>query len=468
MERFRRDLAAAGVDVKDRVVLSLPDGHVQAAVMLAALRAAVVTPVSPALPLPEAAAILGKIAPRAVIVGAMVETAFREAAVAAGNALLEVDATLAVFADAFSYRPRVCNEREPIRDDLEMILLTSGTTERPRLVPVTHGALLDVSAARAEIRELRPSDRCLSTAAGSFVVGISRTVEAVISGGSALVVNAADVMAFPAAIGELRPTWAWLGPALLESIVVAAESNPIIRDWPLRMVRCGGGHLRSELAAQAEALLGVPVLLGYGTTEVLGYIAAEEHIDRIPRKPGSVGQVRPGLEVAICSPTGEEVPLGETGEITVRDGRLFSGYLDDQEATAAAFFPGGWYRTGDLGRLDAEGYLFVTGRVREMINRGGEKIVPREIDDVLRAHPSVSDAAVFALPNARLGQDVAAAVVIRKGEALSARELRRWVAGQLAPHKTPRKIWFVAELPRTASGKVQRDALAEQFRASSG
>ena len=135
---------------------------------------------------------------------------------------------------------------------------------------------------------------------------------------------------------------------------------------------------------------------------------------------------------------------------------VFSGYLDDPEATSAAFFPGGWYRTGDLGYLDEDGYLFVTGRAREMINRGGEKIVPHEIDDVLRSHPAVADAAAFGLPHPRLGEEAAAAVILRESGSLNERALRRWAAGRLSPHKVPRRIWFVADLPRTGCGKVQR------------
>jgi oxalate---CoA ligase len=468
MERFRRDLAASGVARGERVVLATPDGVLQAAVMLAAMRAAVATTVNPALPLPEAEAILTGIGPGAVIVPPGTRTTFREAANAAGVPVLEVDESGTLHPGSSAPNRGVVSGAEPAPDDLAMILLTSGTTERSRRVPISHEALLDVCALRVAIRELSRSDRGLHAAPGSFVVGISRTVESIISGGSAIVAAPADVVAFPEVIRALAPTWAWFGPALIESIIAAAETNDAFREWPLRMVRSGGARLRPELAARAEELWGVPVLTGYGTTETIGFIAAEEHVDRIPRRPGSVGQIRPDLDVSIRSEAGEALPHGATGEITVRTGHRFAGYLDDPEASAAAFFPGGWYRTGDLGRLDTDGYLFVTGRVREMINRGGEKIAPHEIDDLLRAHPAVADAAAFALPDPRLGEEVAAAVVLRDGEAVKPRELRAWVAGRLAPHKIPRKIWFVPALPRTASGKVQRADLAARFRGGGG
>jgi acyl-CoA synthetase (AMP-forming)/AMP-acid ligase II len=177
-----------------------------------------------------------------------------------------------------------------------------------------------------------------------------------------------------------------------------------------------------------------------------------------------VGLVRAGFEIAIRDAGGAALPAGASGEITVRGDRVFPGYLNEPEATVAAFFPDRWYRTGDLGYLDEEGYLFVTGRVREMINRGGEKIAPTEIDDVLRQHPAVADAAAFALPDDRLGQDVAAAVVLRPGMHASRRELRAWMLDRLTRYKAPRRIWFVDELPRTGSRKVQRGVLTERFR----
>ena len=270
-------------------------------------------------------------------------------------------------------------------------------------------------------------------------------------------------MQAPEAIRDLAPTWTWMSPALLETILEAAQRNPAFRQWPLRFVRLGGAQVTPDLIARGQDFWGVPTLNGYGTTETLGYIAAEESPETIPRKAGSVGLVRPGLEIAIRDAAGAALPAGVAGEITVHDS-AFTGYLGDPAATAAAFFPGGWYRTGDLGYLDEEGYLFVTGRSREMINRGGEKIAPQEIDDVLRGHPAVADAAAFALPDRRLGEEVAAAVVLREGAALDERALRRWAAARLSPHKVPRHVWFVAALPRTGSSKVQRGVLTERYR----
>jgi acyl-CoA synthetase (AMP-forming)/AMP-acid ligase II len=347
---------------------------------------------------------------------------------------------------------------------LALILPTSGTTDRPRRVPVSHKTLLDTCAARAAQRRFTRRDRGLSVTPAYFVLGLARVVESLLPGGSTIVTSAPEVVRQPETIRDLAPTWTWMSPALLESVLTAAKKHRAVREWPFRVVRSGGAQVTPDLIARAEALWGVPALNGYGTTETLGYVTAEEDPDTIPRKAGSVGLPLPGVEIDIRADAGNPLPAGTTGEITVRGRHVFPGYLDDPAATAAAFFPEGWYRTGDLGHLDEDGYLFVTGRVREMINRGGEKIAPGEIDEVLRQHPAVKDAAAFALPDARLGEDIAVAVVAAEGATPTRRALRRWMLDRLAPHKTPRRIWFVDELPRTGSGKVQRLALSERFR----
>ncbi|MFN8591132.1 MAG: AMP-binding protein [Thermomicrobiales bacterium] len=464
-EAFGRACAALGLGRGDRLLLELPEGMTYTRVLLATMRAATAVPVSAGKPATEADAILAKVKPRAVIARRGEPATFRDRATAAGIPVLEVDADGTLLPDQGAVGPPRPTPDAPVPDELAAILLTSGTTELPRAVPIRHDALLAVCGARVVIREFTRHDRALLSAPASFVVGIARAVEALISGGSAIMVDPLEIVASAAAIRDLQPTWAWMSPALLELVVDAADRDPAIAEWRPRMVRSGGTRIPPSLVARAESLWGVPVLNGYGSTESLGFISAEERPDRIPRKPGSAGQIRPGLEVTIRADNGDALPIGATGEITVRTGRNFTGYLDDPDATAAIFFPGGWYRTGDVGHLDSDGYLFVTGRLREMINRGGEKVAPHEVDDALREHPAIADAAAFAVPDPRLGEEVAAAVVLCDGAAVSPRDLRRWLVHRLAVHKIPRRIVFLDALPRTASGKVQRGALTERYAA---
>jgi acyl-CoA synthetase (AMP-forming)/AMP-acid ligase II len=455
---FAARLAAWGTARGNRVLLAVPDGIPSAFAKLAAMSSAIAVPVDAEHSTAEASEVLAAVAPRGVVVQRGRETAYRARAGEIDVPVLEIDMAEIVDPGSADESPTL-----PAAGDLAMILLTSGTTERPRRVPVAHGTLFCVCAEGVRVRRLTPRDRYLSVVPGSFVVAVSRLAEAVMSGGSVLVTTGADVVRRPADVRDLRPTWTWMGPALLEAILAAAVQNPAFSEWPLRSARVGGANVTPDLIARGEALWGLPILNGYGTTETLGYITSEEDPESIPRKPRSVGLARSGIEIVVRDGSGAPLPPGTTGEITVRGEHVFPGYLDDAEATAAAFFPGGWYRTGDLGSLDAEGYLVITGRVRELINRGGEKIAPQEVDDAVLAHPAVADAAAFGVPDPRLGEEVAAAVVLRPGATVTERALRRWVATRLSPHKVPRRIWFVDALPRTGSSKVQRGVLTDRF-----
>lgn len=462
IEDFALQLTARGLGRGNRVVLALPDGVAAVVAGLATIRTAIAVPVNPAQPRAEAGPILAAVAPRVVVVAEGAETDYRESAMLANIPVVTIDRAGRLSREGGSSTIAASPAPLPAPDDLAMILLTSGTTDVPRRVPVTHANVLATCSARVRARRLTTQDRGLSTAPPYFVLGLARVIESLISGGSAIVASASEIVRQPEAIRALAPTWAWISPALIETFLEEARTNPAYRAWPLRFVRSGGAQVTPDLIARAQALWDVPVLNGYGTTETLGYIAAEESPETVPRKSGSAGLIRDELQVAIRDADGVPLPDGAEGEITVLGHSVFTGYLDDAAATAEAFYPGGWYRTGDLGYLE-EGYLFVTGRLREMINRGGEKISPAEIDGVLRAHPAVADAAAFALPDARLGQEVAAAIVLHEEGAIDERTLRGWTAGRLSPHKIPRRIWIVDELPRTGSGKVQRGELARRF-----
>jgi acyl-CoA synthetase (AMP-forming)/AMP-acid ligase II len=179
------------------------------------------------------------------------------------------------------------------------------------------------------------------------------------------------------------------------------------------------------------------------------------------RKPGSVG-IAAGPEVAIMDPDGRLLPAGETGEIVIRGENVTSGYESNPKANAEAFTHG-WFRTGDQGVMDAEGYLTLTGRLKEIINRGGEKVSPREVDEVLMDHPAVAQVVTFAIPHDKLGEEVGAAVVLREGASLAEKELREFAGKRLADFKVPRKVIFLDEIPKGATGKLQRIGLAAKL-----
>jgi acyl-CoA synthetase (AMP-forming)/AMP-acid ligase II len=212
--------------------------------------------------------------------------------------------------------------------------------------------------------------------------------------------------------------------------------------------------------AQLEATFGAPVIEAYGMTEASHQMTSNP-LPPATRKPGSVG-LPAGPEVAIMDERGELLERGEIGEVVIRGDNVTDAYENNPGANAASFTDG-WFRTGDQGRMDGEGYLTITGRLKEIINRGGEKISPREVDEVLLDHPAVDQVVTFAVPHPKLGEDVAAAVVLREGMPASEQDLRDFAAGRLAPFKVPRTVLLLDEIPKGATGKLQRIGLAEKL-----
>jgi acyl-CoA synthetase (AMP-forming)/AMP-acid ligase II len=212
--------------------------------------------------------------------------------------------------------------------------------------------------------------------------------------------------------------------------------------------------------AELEATFRAPVIEAYGMTEASHQMAS----NLLPpglRKAGFVGKAA-GPEVAIMDEGGGLLPQGCSGEVVIRGPNVFSGYENNPSANASAF-TNGWFRTGDRGVFDADGYLQITGRLKEIINRGGEKIAPREVDDILQAHPAVAQVVAFAMPHDKLGEDVAAIVVLKEGHTASERELRDYAAKYLADFKVPRTILFRDEIPKGPTGKLQRIGLAQKL-----
>jgi acyl-coenzyme A synthetase/AMP-(fatty) acid ligase len=349
--------------------------------------------------------------------------------------------------------------RRPEVGDVALVVHTSGTTGRPKRIPRTHGNVVASSRDVVTALALTPADRCLNLSPMAFSQGANALFTTIWAGGSLVATRGPDLPAFAGLIRTFRPSWLSIAPTVVRAIVDDTPAVEALREHPLRVLRISTGPVSVSERTFFEATLGTAALNTYGMSEA-SFIAGEQ-LRSVPRKPGSVGP--PAHEVAIVDESGNVLATGQTGEIVVRGPNVFPGYLGDPEANAAAFLPGGWFRTGDLGSLDEDGYLYVTGRLKEMIKRGGMAISPSEIDDALCSYPGVAEAAVFAVPDHFLGEDIVAAVALRSGVTASPRALRAWMLDRLAPHKVPRRIWFVPQLPRTETGKVMRHELARQF-----
>ena len=313
----------------------------------------------------------------------------------------------------------------------------------------------------ADSLELTALDRCLNVLSPFHLHGLDAgTLASLAAGAGVICTPGFDAARFLERIRDLRPTWYSAAPAVHRATLAAAvSSKDIVERAALRFVRSSSSTLPSGLKADLERVLRVPVIESYGMTEV-GPITSE----RLPpctRKAGSAGTAI-GPEVAIMDAAGRLLPVGQTGEIVVRGPTVMRGYENDPAANRTAF-TNGWFRTGDQGVLDSEGFLFITGRLKEIIDRGGEKISPQEVDRVLMEHPAVREVATFPVPDRRLGEEVAAAVVLESGTSATEAELTRYASERLASYKVPRRFILCDEIPKGPTGKVQRATLAQQL-----
>ena len=306
-------------------------------------------------------------------------------------------------------------------------------------MPRTHHNLVLTCQTFIDTRGITSADRCLCLSRTAYAQGMNALMTTIVSGSSLINVPGPNMAALPDWLHDLRPSYLSTTPAILRALAANHGALPA----PLRLISSSAGPLSEDEVHHIEAVLGVPLLNAYAMTEA-SWIAGERAVG-FHRVAGTVGV--PSCEIRTVDENGAVLGPHETGEIVVRGPYVFPGYLDDPEATEAAFLPDGWFRTGDAGFVDAAGYLHLTGRLRETINRGGEKISPDEVDAALRSHPAVADAAVFAVPDAILGEDLVAAVVLEPGMTCGAQSAA-WVAARpVAAVQSPAPIWFVEELP---------------------
>jgi oxalate---CoA ligase len=270
-----------------------------------------------------------------------------------------------------------------------------------------------------------------------------------------------NALKFFAWMDEAAPTWYTAVPTMHQAILTRASKNTeVIKRHPLRFVRSSSSSMPPQVIAEIEAVFGTALIESYGMPEAAHQMASNP-LPPQARKPGSVG-VAAGPEVAIMDEAGALLARGATGEIVIRGPNVTAGYESNPKANAEAF-TNGWFRTGDQGVMDADGYLSITGRLKEIINRGGEKVSPREVDEILMDHPAVAQVVCFGMPHDKLGEEVAAAVVLREGALATDRELQAFVAGRAADFKVPKKILLMDEIPKGATGKLQRIGLAAKL-----
>jgi oxalate---CoA ligase len=456
-------LRGAGFDRNARIAVALPNSPQAALAIVAISCSAVAVPVDLRLALPEIEKRIALVHPAAIVLQEGTPSTVRTLAEHLGVPIIETVTSEKRVLDLRFLIPHSgpaapLDEANPQAS--AFILQTSGTTSEPKLIPYSHRNMLATAARVRDWYMLTPDDRCLCVSPVYYCHGLTLTfLVPLITGGSA---------AFPTELSrfepnewfvELAPTWYSAAPTLhrhiLDKLVQAPDP---IKMHLLRFVMSGGGQLPETVCKGLQEALGVAVFEHYGASE-----AAQISANRpLASKIGTCG-IPDSDVVRVVGEDGRDVARGQKGELWLGGPSLFSGYLGRPELNAETFVDG-WFRTGDVGSLDNEGFLTLHGRKQELINRGGEKITPFEVDEVLMRHPAVAEAAAYPVPHPRLGEDVAAAVVLRPGFAVTPEELRKFMSSHLAWFKIPRSIVFQDQLPKGLTGKVQRQRLGGRLK----
>jgi oxalate---CoA ligase len=455
----------AGIGRGDRVAIVLPQGPGLAAAFLAIGAGATAAPLNPAYLESEFAFYLKDLQARALVVLQGMESPVRTAAASLGIPIFEWipsegGADRLDVSSVPESMPAQGGFAEP--GDEALVLHTSGTTSKPKQVPLTQQNLLASARHIVTTLQLQPNDRCLNVMPLFHIHGlVACLLASLTAGGSIVCTRGFAANQFPGWLERWQPTWYSAVPTMHQAILAHLQHLPGgIGRHSLRFARSSSAALPPAVMKGLEDVLETPVIEAYGMTEAAHQIASNP-LPPGERKPGSVGRAA-GPRIAILNDQGSALPPGQTGEVAIQGPNVTAGYFKNPQANTAAF-SGEWFRTGDQGYVDDEGYLFLTGRLKELINRGGEKVAPREIDEVLLSYPGVRQAVAFAVPHPTLGEDIAAAVVLSAGTIAGETELRSFALTRLPVFKVPTRIVVVDDVPKGPTGKIQRIGLAAKL-----
>ena len=453
------ELASLGIRPGDRVATYLTNGLPAIVTFLAASVAGTVAPLNPGYREDEVNFYLEDTGAKLILCPEDAVAA-RKAAEARGVPAysIEMDATGHL---RIQGAPGGKTASPPSPDDFALILHTSGSTGRPKRVPIMHRNI--AASTRNIVRHygLTPDDKSLCVMPLFHVHGlVASTLSTLASGGTVIVPQKFSPLSFWRTVRDTGATWYSAVPTIHNLLLARAGDERPAGAEGLRFIRSCSASLPPEMMERMERVFGAPVLEAYGMTEASHQMCSNPQ-PPAERKPGSVGPGT-GVRIGIMDDAGNLLNTGQRGEVVIQGPNVVSGYENNPEANAKSF-TNGWFRTGDQGFLDQDGYLTLTGRIKELINRGGEKIGPREIDEVLLTHPLVAEAVAFGVPHPAWGEEVAAAIVLKEGSDSSSAEpaILAFCKEHLADFKCPKKIYVTTAIPRTATGKIQRGAVAK-------
>jgi acyl-CoA synthetase (AMP-forming)/AMP-acid ligase II len=455
-----QSLASYGIGEGDRVAIVFPNGPEAIVLFLAASMVATACPLNPAYKEEEFRFYLEDVGARFLLIPPGEAAAARRAMPATGTVIeASIDADGRLHMNGATAGRRVDSLDETQSGTLALVLHTSGTTSRPKRVPLRHDNLTASVANIISTYELGPEDVSLCIMPLFHVHGLLASALATFgSGGTVVAPDRFTPLGFWPLMQAHRPTWFTASPTPHQLVLSRLHEDRPTGTERLRFVRSCSSALSPPQMAVMEQRFGVPVLEAYGMTEASHQMSSNP-LPPEARYAGSVGRGT-GVDIAVVDEAGTQLATGVAGEVVIRGPNVMTGYENNPQANQSAFVDG-WFRTGDQGTLDDAGYLRLIGRIKELINRGGEKIAPREIDEMLESHPAVKEAVAFGVPHATWGEEVAAAVVL--AAPATEKELQAYCREGLADFKVPKRVYIVDSIPRTPTGKVQRRFVAEQL-----
>ena len=448
-------LVSAGIRSGDRVAIAMPNGLPAIVSLFAASVAGTAAPLNPACPYPEFLLLLKYLNPRVLLCLVGQADCARRAAADLGIPVF----TVQMWDNGIV---RLCDTRKisvgiPSADDnIALLLHTSGSTGQPRCIPLRHSNLTASATNIVKTYSLTQNDSSLCVMPLFHIHGIvASMIATLLSGGTVVVPSRFNPLTVWRLVREYNITWFSAVPTIHHMLLsrLRKKSNA----GSLRFIRSCSAPFSAESIHKMEEMFGVPVVEAYGMTEAAHQVSSNP-LPPLVRKAGSVG-LPIGIDLSVVDDRGNLVQAGERGEVVIKGPNVFSGYDNNSEANAKAFV-NGWFRTGDQGYIDKDYYLHLTGRLKEIIVRGGEKISPVEVDQVLLKHPAVANAITFGYQHPKLGEEVAAAVILREHSDISESSVLRYCREHLAEFKCPKKLYIVESVPTTATGKIRRRDLA--------
>jgi len=449
-------LAAAGIRRGNRVAIVQPNGLPAIVCFLAAATAGTAAPLNPTYPYEEFYFFLEDTSAHLLLCPHMGAEQARAAAIDRGIRVLSVvmdpQGTVHIVQQR-SGTPATL----PTADDVALILHTSGSTGRPKRVPLRQSNLAGSACNVANTYSLTPDDVSLCIMPLFHIHGlVASTLAALFSGGTVVVPTKFNPLTFWRTVHDHRVTWYSAVPTMHQLLLARAHGHKH-HAGTLRFIRSASAPLAPEVIHKMEEIFSVPFVEAYGMTEASHQMSSNP-LPPKQRKPGSVG-LASGIQISIMDAKGNHLRSGLRGEVVIKGPSVFDGYENNPEANAASFVEH-WFRTGDQGVIDADNYLHLTGRIKDLIIRGGENVAPREVDEVLLAHAAVAEAVTFGMPHPTLGEEVCAAVVLHEAGGAHESDLLKHCRGRLAEYKCPKKIFIVQSIPLTSTGKVRRKQVA--------